>query len=51
MRRCAQCHTLTPVAEHSWSEWQPIMHDMSKRSKFTPEQKAAVMAYVKANCE
>ena len=50
MKRCAQCHTLTPVNEYNWSDWQPIMDDMAKRSKFNPEQKAAVMAYVKANC-
>lgn len=50
VRRCGQCHELTPVAEYTWREWQPIMDEMAVESKFSVGQKAAVLEYVKAHC-
>ncbi len=45
---CADCHTAQPVRDFSASQWPAIIADMSERSKLSPEEHRAVLAYVLA---
>jgi mono/diheme cytochrome c family protein len=46
--RCAHCHALPAVAEHTAQQWPGIVEHMSKRSGLKPDQSRAVLAYLLA---
>lgn len=46
--KCAACHTPEPVDGHTPEQWAGILPRMGKEAKLTPEQLAAVHAYVLA---
>ena len=46
--RCARCHALPAVAEHSAEQWPEIVSHMAKRSGLNAQQSRAVLAYVLA---
>lgn len=45
--KCASCHVPATVAAHA-GEWPRIIREMAPRTKLTPEQEHAVLAYVLA---
>jgi mono/diheme cytochrome c family protein len=45
---CSSCHTPYPPANYSIAEWPHIVADMSERSKLSPAEHDAVLAYVLA---
>jgi len=46
---CTKCHSVEAIRPHSMAEWRgKIMPAMTKKSKITPQQEAAVLAYVEA---
>lgn len=47
---CAACHSPVPVRDHTVTQWPGIIADMSERTKLTPSQERAVLAYVLAAC-
>ncbi len=46
--RCAGCHALPDVNEHTRAEWPDLVAEMAKRSGLKPEQREAVLAYLLA---
>ncbi len=46
--QCTACHIADPVDKYSASEWRKIVADMSPRSKLSPEQEQALLAYIHA---
>jgi len=46
--RCAACHSVDPVGSHSSARWREIIEDMAGRTKLTPAEHDAVLAYVLA---
>lgn len=46
--RCARCHALPDVNEHTRSEWPRLVAEMAKRSGLKPGQREAVLAYILA---
>jgi len=48
VNRCAACHVLPGVNEHSRAEWSGLVAKMEKRSGLTPGQREAVVAYLLA---
>jgi len=46
--RCAGCHALPGVNEHSRDEWPGIVTAMAKRSGLKTDQREAVIAYILA---
>lgn len=46
--RCARCHALPSIPEHTAAQWPGIVGKMAKRSGLKPDQRDAVLAYVLA---
>lgn len=46
--RCATCHGVVPVADHSFAEWQGIVPEMAERSKLTSGEQADILAYLRS---
>ncbi len=46
--RCAECHALPAVNEHTRAQWPVIVAQMAKRSGLGPEQRENVLAYILA---
>lgn len=44
---CVKCHSPEPVTRYTLAEWHEIMPRMARDSNFSPEQEAAVTAYVR----
>ncbi len=45
--RCARCHSLEPIDKYPAQQWrEQIIPDMARRSRLTPEQTAALEAYL-----
>lgn len=44
--RCASCHVLPPVANHSAQEWSMVLEKMAPRARLTTEEKYKVNAYL-----
>lgn len=46
---CVKCHSIEPIADHTMEDWTgDILPRMCRKSKLTPEQSSAVLAYVAA---
>ncbi len=45
--RCATCHGITPVADHSYAEWQGIVTEMAERSKLVGTDEGDILAYLR----
>ena len=45
---CTRCHVAEPVRDYPAARWPGIIADMAERSKLTPAQEHAVLAYVLA---
>jgi mono/diheme cytochrome c family protein len=45
---CTACHAADPVHAHSLEAWQEDVAEMAKRSKLTPAQQTALLAYIAA---
>ncbi len=48
VNRCAGCHALPGVNEHTRAQWPDLVAEMAKRSGLNPEQREAVLAYILA---
>ncbi len=46
--RCAHCHALPDVNEHTRGEWPRLVAEMAKRSGLNSVQREAVLAYILA---
>ncbi len=46
--RCARCHALPNVAEHTAQQWPEIVSEMAKRSGLNGDQSRSVLAYLAA---
>lgn len=45
--KCANCHSVEPVKKYPLAQWEhEILPEMSEETKLTPEESAAVRAYV-----
>ena len=44
--RCTSCHSADPVGRHSPAEWSGIVARMSARSRLSPAQESALLAYL-----
>ncbi len=45
--KCAKCHSVEPVEKYPLAQWEhEILPEMSEETKLTPEEAAAVRAYV-----
>ncbi|MGC4232174.1 MAG: hypothetical protein QM594_04280 [Niabella sp.] len=51
--KCTKCHKdkTDYVPGHTFEEQEKLMLAMAKKAKFTPEETAGLMAYVKANAK
>ena len=45
---CTRCHVAVPVRDYAAPRWPGIIDDMAERSKLSPDQHRAVLAYVLA---
>lgn len=46
--RCLECHTLPPIKKYSPAQWPGLVNQMSARANLNSDQKAAVIAYLRA---
>jgi mono/diheme cytochrome c family protein len=47
--KCAKCHSVEPVLKYPLSQWEhEILPEMSEETNLSPQEVAAVTAYVRA---
>jgi mono/diheme cytochrome c family protein len=46
--QCVRCHAAEPIKKYSSAQWATILPEMMDESKLSPEQRAAVTAYVQS---
>lgn len=44
--KCADCHTVLPVADYSIDRWRQILPRMGRMTRLTPEEQRDLEAYV-----
>ena len=48
VHRCIECHTLPAFWHYSAKDWPPILDEMAHRSRLTPGEREAILAYILA---
>lgn len=48
LRSCRECHTLQPIRKHSVDRWHEILAIMAPRARLSPDDRAALEAYLVA---
>jgi hypothetical protein len=48
VRRCIECHTLTPLWHYRIEDWPNIVNSMSHRATLKPAERDAIVAYILA---
>ncbi len=49
--KCGRCHELKITTDFTANDWGNIMESMAKKAHLTDDEKANVLAYVKANAK